>query len=55
MLVMKEIYLLTNSEEGVDIVAPGLIGFFICPFCLYWESLGLPFPLMVVYILFLLT
>ena len=24
-------------------------------FCLYWEPLGIPFPLMVVYILFLLT
>ena len=42
---MKEIYLFTNSEGGVDIVDSGLIDFFICLFCLYWESLGLHFPL----------
>ena len=52
---MKEIYLLTNSKEGVDTVASGLAYFFICFFCLYWEPLGLPFPLMAMYILFLLT
>ena len=55
MLVMKEIFLLTNSEERIDIIASGLTDFFICPFCLYWEPPGLPFLLMAVYILFLLT
>ena len=52
---MKEIYLLTNSGEGVDIVTSGLTDFFICPFFLYWEPPGLPFPLMTVHILFLPT
>ena len=32
---MKEIYLFTNSEGGVDIVDLGLIDFFICFFCQY--------------------
>ena len=49
----KEIYLFTNSiGEAVD---SGLIDFFICLLCQYWEALGLPLPLMAVYILFLLT
>ena len=43
MLVVKEIYLLTNSEGGVDIVTSGLTIFFICFFCLYWEPPGFLF------------
>ena len=45
---MKEIYLFTNSEGGVDIVDSGLIDFFICLLCWNWEPPGLPFPLTVV-------
>ena len=44
---MKEVYLFTNSGGQVDMVDLGLIDFFICLFCWYWEPLGLPLPLMV--------
>ena len=44
---MKEIYLFTNYGGEVDVVDSGLMDFFICLFCQYWELLGLLFPLIV--------
>ena len=45
---MREIYLFKGSGGVVDIVVSGLIDFFICFFCQYWEPLGLFLPLMAV-------
>ena len=45
---MTEIYLFKNSEGVVDIVDSGIIDFFTCFFCQYWEPLGLLLPLMAV-------
>ena len=50
---MKNLYSFTDSECEVDAAVLGLMSFF--SFCLYWEPLGLPFPLMALYTLFLLT
>ena len=45
---MKEIYLFKNSGGVVDNVDLGLIDFFTCFFCQYWEPLGVLLPLMAV-------
>ena len=51
---MKEIfYLLTDTECEVHAAGSVLTSFFF--FCLYWKPPGVPFHLMAVYILFLLT
>ena len=45
---MKEFYLFKGSGGAVDIVALGLIDFFIFFFCQYWEPPGLLLPFMAV-------
>ena len=45
---MKKIYLFEGYGGAVDIVVLGLIDFFTCFFCQYWEPLGLLLPFMAV-------